>query len=224
MSPVAARKDGKTWRYYVSSRLQRGVGVAMPADGLKRVAAVPVEEMVADALRDLIGDANASWERMRELISKVTVHTDRLALSLTMEARACAVRDVPLQAADGSVTLVVPARLQRKAGRVWLEAGASGRPDRRRIDRTLVAGLRRAHRELAKVGIHPSGGGQSWLDCRGIDDRYIRRLVTLAFLAPDIQVAILEGRQPVGLTLQSLIEKPLPLSWEDQRIAIGITA
>jgi hypothetical protein len=196
----------------------------MPPDGLKRVAAVPVEEMVADVLRELIGDPNASWERMRELISKVTVHTDRMALALTLEARACAIRDVPPPAADGSVTLVVPARLQLKAGRVWLEAGASGRTDRRRIDRTLVAGLRRAHRELVKVGIHPSGGARAWLDCRGIDDRYIRRLATLAFLAPDIQTAILEGRQPVGLTLQSLIEMPLPLSWEDQRIAIGITA
>lgn len=224
MSPVTARKDGKVWRYYVSSRLQRGAGVAMPPDGLKRVAAVPVEEMVADALRDLIGDSSAPWERMRELISRVTVHTDRMALALTMEARACAIRELPPPAADGSITLFVPVRLQRKAGRVWLEAGASGRTDRRRIDRTLVAGLRRAHRELAKVGIHPSGGAQAWLDCRGIDDRYIRRLATLAFLAPDIQTAVLEGRQPVGLTLQSLIEMPLPLAWEDQRIAIGITA
>jgi hypothetical protein len=37
-------------------------------------------------------------------------------------------------------------------------------------------------------------------------------------------VAILEGHQPVGVTLKDLIERPLPLSWQDQRIALGITA
>lgn len=35
----------------------------------------------------------------------------------------------------------------------------------------------------------------------GIDDPYIRKLCMLAFLAPDIQKAILAGHQPVGLTL-----------------------
>ena len=224
MSPVTARHGGNAWRYYVSTRLQRGAGVAMPPDGLKRVAAVPVEELVSGTLRDLIGDPTASWALLREMITKVTVHTDRVTLSLTIEARARAVREVPPPASDGSTTLVVPAMLQKKAGRVWLEAGASGRTERRRIDRTLVAGLRRAHRELAKVGIQPSGRTPSWLDCQGIDDRHTRRLATLAFLAPDIQTAFLEGRQPVGLTLKALIERPLPLSWQDQRIALGITA
>jgi len=55
----------------------------------------------------------------------------------------------------------------------------------------------------------------------GINDSYLRRLVPLAFLAPDIQEAIMDGRQPAGLTLQSLRDREIPMSWTDQREQLG---
>jgi hypothetical protein len=45
---------------------------------------------------------------------------------------------------------------------------------------------------------------------------YERRLLRLAFLAPDLQKAILAGRQPPGLTLSQLMTNPIPLSWHAQ--------
>ena len=45
---------------------------------------------------------------------------------------------------------------------------------------------------------------------------YHRRLLRLAFLAPNIQRAILAGRQPAGLTLKQLLDQQLPLLWTDQ--------
>jgi hypothetical protein len=50
---------------------------------------------------------------------------------------------------------------------------------------------------------------------------YHRRLVRLAFLAPDIQRAILVGKQPPGLTLEQLTRRRLPLLWSEQRRAFG---
>ena len=223
MSPVTARQGGRTWRYYVSSRLQRGIPVDLPAGGLRRVAAAPLEDVVSGALRELIGKPEAAWDELRDLITGLTVDSDRVVLNLTIEARARAVTDVPPPAADGSTTLAVPARLQKRAGRAWLEAASSGRTERRRIDRTLVAGLRRAHRELAKVGISPAGRTHSWRECRAIGNEYIRSLAPIAFMAPDIQQAIMDGRQPVAMTLQSLRGRSLPVSWEDQRALLGFT-
>jgi hypothetical protein len=51
----------------------------------------------------------------------------------------------------------------------------------------------------------------------GITRRYVRRLVDLAFLSPELVEAILQGRQPVELTATRLIELDLPLDWTDQR-------
>ena len=45
-------------------------------------------------------------------------------------------------------------------------------------------------------------------------DPHLRSLAQLAFLAPDIQEAILEGRQPVLLALKDLRLQKLPFSWQ----------
>ena len=54
------------------------------------------------------------------------------------------------------------------------------------------------------------------------DTPYRRRLVRLAFLAPEIQRAIVEGRQSAGLTLAQLLKGPMPLDWPQQAVQIGI--
>jgi site-specific DNA recombinase len=51
----------------------------------------------------------------------------------------------------------------------------------------------------------------------GITRRYIRRLVGLAFLSPDLVETILQGRQPVELSATRLTALDLPLDWVEQR-------
>ena len=46
---------------------------------------------------------------------------------------------------------------------------------------------------------------------------YQRRLAELVFLSPDLQRAILDGRQGPGVTLQALLAVDLPLCWNAQR-------
>ena len=50
----------------------------------------------------------------------------------------------------------------------------------------------------------------------GITRRYIRRLVDLAFLSPQLVEAILQGRQSDELTATRLTELDLPLDWAEQ--------
>jgi hypothetical protein len=49
------------------------------------------------------------------------------------------------------------------------------------------------------------------------DRKYSHKILKLAFLAPDIQRAILTGRQHKSLTLAALTETDPPLLWADQR-------
>ena len=56
----------------------------------------------------------------------------------------------------------------------------------------------------------------------GVTDSYFSRVVRLAYLAPDIIAAILDGRQPANLTAARLSQtSELPLAWSEQRRALG---
>jgi hypothetical protein len=59
----------------------------------------------------------------------------------------------------------------------------------------------------------------------GMGAPYATRLMRLNFLAPDIVVAILNGRHPVGLTARKLMtDTRLPFAWPEQRVALGFIA
>ena len=79
-------------------------------------------------------------------------------------------------------------------GRAWFEELASGRA--------------RSLQEVAKRD--------------GITRRYIRRLVCLTFLSPELVQAILQGRQPIELTTTRLTELDLPLDWAEQHRLLAI--
>ncbi|WP_164867719.1 hypothetical protein [Rhodovarius crocodyli] len=50
------------------------------------------------------------------------------------------------------------------------------------------------------------------------------RVVRLAWLAPDIVKAIVEGRQPMELTAKRLLENSrLPPCWKEQRQHLGMS-
>ena len=58
-----------------------------------------------------------------------------------------------------------------------------------------------------------------------VGSRYVRRLLRLAFLAPDIVEAIAAGDQPPELTAEALAERiDLPLLWTAQAKAVGIAS
>jgi site-specific DNA recombinase len=59
----------------------------------------------------------------------------------------------------------------------------------------------------------------------GLDRSDIGRRIRLAFLAPDIVEAILEGRQPADLNLTRLKQLgQLPLAWADQRSLLSFSS
>ena len=58
----------------------------------------------------------------------------------------------------------------------------------------------------------------------GIDEGDVSRMMSFAFLAPDIVEAILDGKQPVELTAERLKRAgSLPLPWPDQRRLLGFS-
>lgn len=91
-------------------------------------------------------------------------------------------------------------------------------------DPVLIRALKAGHAVIASVAAAPLGRPECAVFDQAPERAYDRLIVRLAFLAPDIQARILEGRQPVSLNLQSLMFKPIPAAWEDQRRLFGIPA
>ena len=132
--------------------------------------------------------------------------------------------DLPtLTSENGGLRIRVPMSLKRRGGRKEIVI-SQGLPRRRRstpqAHSALVLAVVRGHRwkDLLENGRYPSIDA---LAARmGVDSSYVGRHLNLTLLAPDIVEAILMGREPDGLSLETLFR--LPMAWEEQRRALGM--
>ena len=89
-------------------------------------------------------------------------------------------------------------------------------------DASLVRLLIRAHALARRLAMSPGSNLEDIGALDGIGAPYAARLLRLNYLAPDIVIAILNGRQPVGLTARKLMaDTRLPLERSEQRTALG---
>jgi hypothetical protein len=122
-----------------------------------------------------------------------------------------------------SVTVVVPMAIRRRGGRKQI-IGPDGAPVRvadkaaqeARGDPVLAKALARAFRwrRMLEDGRYASISEMAVVE--KINQSYVSRVLRLTLLAPDIVQAILDGRQPEGMTLPGLMEG-VAVEWEVQR-------
>lgn len=232
---MAYGKAGRKYRYYVSRPLQVGQGANLDRETVRRVAAGAIEGMVMERLSAcrLIAP-DAGWAAIRDLVERVTLGRDEVVVRLRSgdigpaqlaDARNELSGDQRLVERSGrtpALELIIPGRPVFRGGRTWM-ASPDGRSLARTttVDKNLIRGLRKAHALTRDHGISPLSSVDDNRTGRGVTCTYHRSMAQLAFLAPDIQSAILEGRQPAGLTLESLLKTSLPAAWSEQRVLLG---
>jgi hypothetical protein len=92
-------------------------------------------------------------------------------------------------------------------------------------DPTLLKLLRRAHAWRQQLETGPPGTISDLAAANGVNASYFTRVLRIAYLAPDIIEAIIEGRQPPELTANKLVRvKNLPIDWPGQREALCFPA
>jgi hypothetical protein len=121
------------------------------------------------------------------------------------------------------VTIRIPMKLRRRGGRKLVIApdGLVGLEVKPAFDEVLINSLVRAHRWRRQIDRGEFRSGSELAAHENITDSYVARMLTLTLLAPDITQAILEGQQPKGLKLATLL-RGIPLAWEEQRRAFGL--
>ena len=100
------------------------------------------------------------------------------------------------------------------------DANASARPMRASARAILVDALGDSHRWLDELLSDPNLTSESLALREGKTDRSIRMTLSLAFLAPDIIKAAVEGHLPRGCGLKRLVD--LPTAWTNQWRALGL--
>lgn len=113
-----------------------------------------------------------------------------------------------------TATVYVPFRLVKRGGRkeMVLPEGATRV---RKPDNTLIKALARAFRWKRMLESGEFSTIADLSEREGIAPSFLSRSLRITLLAPNIVEAILDGRQPVGFTLETLRE-PAPAQWREQ--------
>ena len=118
--------------------------------------------------------------------------------------------------------LEVPACVSTRGSRLKIVIGKDGGHTRYEPDASLIKGIVRAHDWLDRLRTGKAKSIRDIAVAESLTGSYVTRLMRLAFLAPDIVEAILDGGQPVELTTKQLLrDVDLPLDWREQRRLLG---
>jgi hypothetical protein len=228
MIPTHAKKAGIRYRYYASTPVLHGAAKTASAGSISRVPAADIENIVLQSIKKHLAasqdKSTTSSARMEDrcliqLINDIVVHEDKLIIRLKSD-HADQVSDAtenqsltihwqkPPSKRSRQILLphdvprseVRPEQFERRArlvsaiarGRRWLEDVLSGRV-------TTVAQL--CAREKCSV-------------------RQVNMTISLAFLAPNLVKAAVEGRLPRGIGVERLRDPPT--EWRRQFDALGL--
>jgi site-specific DNA recombinase len=229
MVPTHATKTGVRYRYYVSTPVLHGEAKTASAGSVSRVPAGDIEDVIVKSLNEHLAakqdeastSALPSGDRdtLAQLVAGIVVRKDGLIVRLKSEnsdeASACLdgqSLSIPWQKPpakrsrqillphNASRSDVRPQQFERRArlvsaiaqGRRWLDDVVSGRV-------TTVAEL--CAREKCSV-------------------RQVNMTISLAFLAPNLVKAPVEGRLPRGIGIERLRDPPT--EWRRQFEALGL--
>ena len=246
MSPSHAVKQQRRYRYYVSS-----MAAQVEEDGNKipalRLPAAELECAVVDAVTNLLTDERTIMalpqveaqaivrrrhaahaltakmekaskaelrEQLRSLGVAILVHPDRIEGTISQRLLVALLDKSPPEPQDDGVRthLLIHTKVDRRGHNLRLVL-RSKKQQPPKVNPTLIQLLCKA--EAARAQLF-AGGGATPRDLK------LERLARLAFLAPDIMSAIMEGRHPPALTTRRMMQLPrIPLDWRGQRQALG---
>ena len=112
------------------------------------------------------------------------------------------------------LTVRVPLAVQKQRGgrKLMIAPASTSKRGSSGADTTLVKALTRAFRWRRQMETGRYGTINELAAAEKINSSYVSRLLRLTLLAPDIVEAILDGRQPEGMTLPGLMG-PFPVEW-----------
>jgi len=197
------------------ARLVERFGIAgMPSEQMRKMLGRAARVAAA-----LSGSPRERATLVRELVEKVIVDEKMLTIKLRRglflggDIRSSVSED----GGDNAVELTAAVAFKRRGAETKLVLpGLAQQNHSSHCDPALIKAIARGRAWFEEIATGRARSLQELAKRDGITRRYIRRLIGLAFLSPQLVEAILQGRQPVELTVTRLIELDLPLDWTEQ--------
>ena len=244
MTPSYAIKKGVRYRYYVSCVLAQGR--KEEAGSVKRVAALTVEQIILNAMgsrRPNFEDRRTSsaGSKHREDITNGTnapvpnSDTDPDSAAATIAAQidkiTLGAQSIEIRLAgaenDPPERLTIPwspalFRRKREVIAPLNDETNGARPIKAEARTKLISAIAKARRWLDEIVTGKSAGIEAIAVREVLNERSARMALSLAFLAPDIVKAAVDGTLPRGFGVSRLTD--MPASWVEQRRATGLPA
>ena len=223
MTPSHVRKDGIKYRYYLSSPLLQGQPER--AGSVTRVPAAEVEARVASAVRERLADRSESDDRdlIRSHVVRVDLQAGQLAIELRAEKAPSSLRnavdnDRPVLRIPWTKT---PMKRRREIIVPVSESAYDVRPIRAETRATLVAAIARGRRWLDEIVTGTVISVEQIAAREKCSIRQVHMTISLAFLAPGLVKAAIEGRLPRGIGVTRL--RDAPAEWARQYAMLGLS-
>jgi DNA invertase Pin-like site-specific DNA recombinase len=245
LTPSHCVKQGQRYRYYVTKNQGCG-GWRLPAPALEKTiidriyrfltdqehlsaelasdtapsVLEPLFKRAAALAHELQGLAPSSQrEILLHILQRVVITQD--SITIVLKAQALGARlGLPSIDRNEEIQISYPIAIRRRGAETRLVIENPTEPAK--PDGKLVTLVFQAHRWFNELRDRPSSSVHELGNKYGVNSADVSRILPLAFLAPDIVEAILDGRQPPELTAARLKRmRDLPLDWQQQRRYLG---
>jgi site-specific DNA recombinase len=230
MIPTHATKAGVRYRYYASTPVLHGEAKTAPAGSISRVPGADIEDAIVSSLTaHVAATQDGSMSRavqltdrgtIAQLVASIVVHTDKLVVRFKPDET-----DEASDRADGaSLTIPWQKPPSKRSRRLLLPPGktrSDARPEQFERRARLVNAIAKGRRWLDDV---ISGRVTNITELCTREECSVRQAnmtISLAFLAPNLVKAAVEGRLPRGIGVERL--RDLPTEWSQQFEALGLS-
>jgi hypothetical protein len=222
-----ATKLGVRYRYYVSLPHLHGESKTASVGSISRVPAAEIEDIVVKSINEhLIAQketpvsstaVSADRKTMVEQVTRIDVREDRITVQLRSD-------DAPSDSSDDhSFTISWQKTPAKRARQILLPHGLSRRdvrPERTERRARLVNAIARGRRWLDEMVSGSITDVEQIAAREHCSVRQVNMTISLAFLAPDLVRAAVEGRLPRGIGVERL--RDAPAEWSRQFEALGL--
>ena len=198
-----------------ASLVERFGAAGMPSDQLRKLLSRAARMAAA-----LGGSPGERAKLVRELVEKIIVDEKTIIIKLRrgLLLGGDVASSASEAASDSAVELTAAVAFKHRGIETRLVLPGLAQQNRSsRCDPALIKAIARGRAWFEELATGRARSLQELAKRDGISRRYIRRLIGLAFLSPELIEAILQGRQPVALTATRLTELDLPLDWTEQQ-------